>query len=87
MLPLTNLVYLSYGNVIVGVPETPCCVILATIMTPSFAPVAVTVNDVAVTVDMIMLPLALDESDQNVVTSDTPTNVLFPPPNAAGLRQ
>ena len=31
--------------------------------------------------------LALDESEPNVVTSETPTNERFPPPKALGLRQ
>ena len=56
-------------------------------MTPSFAPVAVSVNCVAVTDDITKLPLAFEESAPNVVTSLVPTNVLAPPASAAGLRQ
>ena len=84
MKSLNNIIY---GRVIVGVPETPACVTVATMITPSLAPVAVSVNWVPVLADITKVPFAFDESDPNTVTSDTPTKLLAPPPNAAGLRQ
>ena len=77
----------SYGNVIVGVPEPPFWVIVAMITTPSLAPVEVSVNEVAVIADIKCVPFAFEESAPNVVTSETPTKLLAPPANAAGLRQ
>ncbi len=76
-----------YGSVIVGVPETPCCVTVATMITPSLAPVAVSVNSVPVLPDITKVPFAFDESAPNTVTSVTVVKLLAPPPSAAGFRQ
>ena len=84
---LTLYCKIPYGKVITGVPRTPSCVTVATMITPSLAPVAVSVNWVPVLADITKVPFAFDESDPNTVTSDTPTKLLAPPPSAAGFRQ
>jgi len=84
---LTLYCKIPYGKVITGVPRTPSCVTVATMITPSLAPVAVSVNWVPVLADITKVPFAFDESAPNTVTSDTATKLLAPPPSAAGFRQ